>query len=232
MLDVTSYSDKLPSGLNTLLKSFTGGDCVMVRKIKDKDKQDIKGKSGNCHINVKMFIEKHGGKSVSGWLLNRVPKLMEKGMYVWSFHSVWQKPDDKLLDVTDDKYYVGRDKSIFVADSTRVPDLEQGISYNNFLVFTETAFAQHYGKSIGKEIRTNTAYWCDNTMLRLLNIEEHSGMYRLLSKEYPDNQKRMCEEYELDIIDGKPIPRPGSKYEKLGLIPTIMMFDYSLSSRG
>lgn len=232
MLDVTSYADKLPASLNTLLKSFAGGECLMVRKIKDKDKQNIKGKAGNCHINVKMFVEKHGGKSVSGWLLNRVPNLMERGTYVWSFHSVWQKPDNKLLDVTDDKHYVGRDKSIFVPDSTRVPDLEQGISYNNFLVFTEHAFAQHYGKSIGKEIHSNTAYWCDSTMLRLLAIDEHSGLYRLLSKEYPDNLKRMCDEYEIDIVGGKPVPRTGSKYEKIGAVPTKMMFDYSVSSRG
>jgi hypothetical protein len=232
MLDVTSYTDKLPASLNTLLQSFAGGECVMVRKIKDKDKQYIKSTAGNCHINVKNFIEKYGGKSVSGWLLNRNPNLTDRGVYVWSFHSVWQKPDDKLLDVTDDKNYIGRDKSIFVPDSARVPDLEQGISYNNFLVFTEHALAQHYGKSIGKEIRINTAYWCDSTMLRLLEINEHSGMYRLVTKEYPDNLKRMCDEYEIDIVDGRQVPRLGSKYEKSGAVPVQMIFDYGVNSRG
>jgi len=232
MLDVTSYADKLPPSLNTLLNDFSGGECVMVRKIKDKDKQNIKGRAGNCHINVKMFIEKHGGESVSGWILNRVPKLLDRGMYVWSFHSVWQKPDGKLLDVTEDKYYIGRDKSIFLPDSKRKPDLVEGISYNNFLVLTDHAFAKHYGESIGKQILSNVVYWCDNTMLRLMSLEEHSGEYRLLSDEYPDNVKRMCDEYELDMVGGQPVPKPGSRYEKLGGVPTQMMFDYSISSRG
>ena len=57
MLDTTSYTDKLTTGLNEMLKSFTGSECIMVRKIKEKD--SLKGKSGNCHINVKKYIDKN-----------------------------------------------------------------------------------------------------------------------------------------------------------------------------
>lgn len=228
MLDTTSYADKLTPSLNTLLTSFAGSECLMVRKIKDKD--SIKGKAGNCHINVKQYVDKHGGSSVSGWLLNRIPRLIERGMYVWSFHSVWLKPDGKLVDVTDDKHYVGRDKTIFIPDTVRVPDLVEGLSYNNFLVFTERAFAEHYGNSIGKQVITNTIYWCDSVMTRLIGLDEHSGVYRLLSSEYPNNEKRMCDEYELDIVDGRPVPRPGSKFQHA--VPTNMIFDYSISTRG
>ena len=226
MLDTTPYADKLTPALNSLLKSFAGGECIMVRKIKSKD--TIKGKAGNCHINVKQYVDKDGGSSISGWLLGRIPHLIEKGMYVWNFHSVWLKPDNKLIDVTDDQHYLGRDKTIFVPDSTRVPDLTEGTSFNSFLVFTERAFAEHYGKSIGKEIRVNTPYWCDNTMTRLIDIDKHSGVYRLLSTEYKHNYQRMCDEYELDIVNGKPVPKVGSKYEFA--VPVEMMFDYSVSS--
>lgn len=230
MLDTTSYTDKLSASLNSVLLTFAGTECVMVRKAKDKDK--IKGKAGNCHMNVKLYIDKHGGTAVSGWLLNRISKLLDKGMYVWSFHSVWQKPDGKWLDVTDDKYYVGRDKSIFLHDSKRVPDLAEGISYNNFLVFTESAFAKHYGNSVGIEIKANTPYWCDSVMLRLLGVDEHSGAYRLLSADYPDNKKRLSEEYGVDFVGGQPVPKPGSKYENTQGFPIKMVFDYSISTTG
>lgn len=232
MLDTTSYADKLPPSLNVLLNTFAGNGCLMVRKLKEKDKLNIKGEAGNCHMNVKKYIDKHGGSAVSGWLLNRVPRLMDNGMYVWSFHSVWQKPDGKLLDVTDDKFYVGRDKSIFTPDSTRVADLQQGISYNNFLVFTETAFAKHYGNSISKEVNTNTLYWCDSAMIRLLDEGEHSGAYRLLGIDYPDNEKRLSDEYEIDFVNGRPVPKPGSKYENGSGLPIQVIFDYSISTAG
>ena len=228
MLDTTSYADKLTPQLNELLKSFTGSECIMVRKIKEKD--SIKGKHGNCHLNVKSYIDKSGGTSISGWLLNRLPNLMDKGMYVWSFHSVWHKPDGKLLDVTEDKHYIGRDKSIFIPDTERTPDLLEGTSYNNFLVFTERAFAEHYGRSIGKEINTHTLYWCDTVMTRLIGIDEHSGVYRYLNKEYPNNIQKMCDEYELEIVNGRPVPRPNSKYQHG--VPANMIFDYSISTRG
>jgi hypothetical protein len=227
MLDVTSYADKLPPSLNAVLKSFTGGECVMVRKAKEKEK--LTGKAGHCHHNVKTVVNKFGGTSVSGWLLNRLPQMMERGMYIWSFHSVWMKPDGKLLDVTEDKHYVGRDKSIFVPDTSRAPDLVEGISYNNFVVFTEPAFAQHYANSIGVEIRTNTPYWSDNTILRLLGTDEHSGAYRLVLSNDSPNFKRMCDEYEIDFVDGRPVPRPGSKYENAPM-PIRLLFDYSVSA--
>ena len=176
MLDTTSYTDKLTPQLNDLLKSFTGNECIMVRKIKDKD--SLKGKAGNCHINVRNYIDKFGGSSVSGWLLNRIPNLIDRGMYVWSFHSVWLKPDGKLCDVTEDRHYIGRDKSIFIPDNKRIPDLIEGTSYNNFLVFTDNPFAEHYGRSIGTELSSYNLYWCDTVMTRLIDIDSHSGVYR------------------------------------------------------
>lgn len=230
--DTTTYADKLPISTNNALKSFTGAECLMVRKIKDKDKNKIKNKAGNCHINVQFYVEKFGGKSVSGWILNRNSLYLDRDMYVWSFHSVWEKPDGKWVDVTDDKHYMGRDKSIFIADSKRVPDLVEGRAYNNFAIFNEPKYAAHFGASIGVELITNRIYWTDTSMMRMLDSEHHDGVYRWLNAEYPRNIEMMCEEYELEIVDGKPKPKPGSKYENMPGFPTKMLFDYSLSTRG
>lgn len=228
MLDTTSYSDKLPESLNQVLKSFTGCECIMVRKIKDKGM--IKGKAGNCHLNVQALIDKEGGTSVSGWLLTRVPQLIEKGLYIFAFHSVWQKPDGKLVDVTEDKNYVGRDKSIFVPDASRVPDLIEGTSYNNFAVFTNPAIANYFGKFVNKNIIANKLYWCDAGATRLLDIDEHSGVYRLVTANYTENYKKLCDEYEIDFVNRRPVFRPDSKYAAVENLPVRMFFDYGLSS--
>ena len=36
----------------------------------------------------------------------------------------------------------------------------------------------------------------------------------------------------LAIVNGKPVPKPNSKYEERGAFPMKMLFDYSISSRG
>jgi len=230
MQDTTSYAEKLPSSLNEILKKFTGNECVMVRKVKAKD--SIYGKVRNCHLNVKSYVDKFGGSSVTGWLLFRNIAHSDRGMYVWSFHSVWQKPDGKWLDVTEDKNYIGRDKSIFVSDSERLPDLVEGLSYNNFMVFTEPRFAVHYGKSIGFTLMINKVYWTDTVMLRTMDTEQHNGVYRLLSSDYPKNIKMLCDEYELEIVNGKPKPKSGSMLDGVSGLPLKMIFDYSISTRG
>jgi hypothetical protein len=66
-------------------------------------------------------------------------------------------------------------------------------------------------------------------MTRLIDLNEHSGVYRLLG-EYPKNQERLCEEYEVEFINGNPVPKPGSKYTTG--FPINMIFDYSISTRG
>jgi hypothetical protein len=225
MLDVTPYKDKLPQSLNLALREFTGGECVLVRKSKNKDV--LTGSSGNCHQNVKILVENHGGSSISGWLLTRVSSLLQKGMYVWSFHSVWMQPDGKLLDVTDDVNYAGKDKSTFLPDSSRVPDLVEEISYNNFVVFVDQSYLNQHSSHIGKKLSLNTPYWSDDTLLRILDISEHPGTYRLITSNSSKNFRLMCEEYEMDIVNGKLTPRLGSKYSH-GLVPARIFFDYSL----
>ena len=199
----------------------------MVRLAAPKDR--VVTREHDCHENVRLAIGNFGGCFVSGWLLARLPKEIEKGLYIWSFHSVWRKPDGKLLDVTKDRNYRGRDKTIFVPDSYRIPDMIENISYNNFVVFTHGRYAELYSKILNFKIHTNTPYWADDQITRLLKIQEHSGKYRqILSNDCP-NFRRMCDEYEVDVIMGKLVPRPGSKYSH-GNIPSSIFFDYNLGS--
>jgi hypothetical protein len=223
MFDTTSYSDKLPNSLNEVLKSFTGNECVMVRYLKPRD--GIKGKEGRCHFNVRDFVQKHGGSSVSGWILHRNTKFNENGFYGWSFHSVWLTTENKLVDVTEDNNYLNRDKSIFVPDSIRKPNLEEGLLYNNFLVITDVRFAKHYGESIGREVLADTPYWCDKTTTKIMNIDEHSGMYRLIHPEYKKNIERLCEETDCDFIERRLVPRNENK--EFG--STNLIFDYNIN---
>jgi hypothetical protein len=67
-------------------------------------------------------------------------------------------------------------------------------------------------------------------MTRLIGIDEHGGVYRYLNKEYPNNIQKMCDEYELEIVNGRPVPRANSKYQHG--VPANMIFDYSISTRG
>ena len=223
MFDTTSYSDKLPPSLNEVLKSFTGNECIMVRYLKPKD--GIKGKSNRCHFNVLDFVKKHGGSAFSGWILNRYPEVNQKGLYAWSFHSVWLTPENTLVDVTEDTNYSGRDKSIFVPDSNRKPNLDEGLLYNNFLVITDFKFAEHYGQSIGKNISLNTIYWCDKTVTKLLRVDEHSGIYRLIHPEYKKNIEKMCEDSDCDFIERKLVPRNNNDAS----MPITFIFDYNIS---
>jgi hypothetical protein len=119
-----------------------------------------------------------------------------------------------------------------VPDAKRLPNFVEGFSYNNFVFFDEPKFAAHYGSSIGMSLLTNKIYWTDTVMLRMLDAENHDGVYRWLNAEYPRNIQKMCDEYEMEIINGKPKPKAGSKYENSQGFPAKLLFEYSLNSRG
>ena len=69
----------------------------------------------------------------------------------------------------------------------------------------------------------------DNFFRRLIEINEHSGVYKLLSKDYPNNLQRMCDEYDLEIVNGKPVPKAASKYEGIGALQPTLVFDYHIN---
>ena len=228
--DTTSYKHHFSDELNNVLFNFTGGECVMVRKIKDKDHRKITKTAGYCHVNVAKCIEAYGGNSVSGWLLNYNINNINRKIYIWCFHSVWQQLDGKLLDVTTNKAYVGRDKSIFIPDTQRVPDLQKGTSYNNFIVIDDSFFAFNYSKDIkdGTEFSQNKMYWCDHSAKIVMPIQDHCGVYKLVNPEYPENIQSLCDEYRVEIIDNKLHPREDCLYTHT---TKKIFFDYSLGSK-
>lgn len=106
--------------------------------------------------------------------------------------------------------------------------MENGLSYNNIVIFTDSALAQYFGQSIGKHVASNTTYWCDSSLRQLLDINEHSGIYRLVTSAYPDNIKMMCDEIECDLVDRRLVPREGSKRTLDDPPLKNFIFDYSM----
>ena len=224
MLDTTITFDDLPKSINSTLMSFIGNEYVEVKKFEEKEK--LLNKIGNCHLNVQAYVDKFGGSSVSGWLLNNKQTYIQRQMFIFSFHSVWQKPDGSWLDVTEDKDYITNENTIFVHDVQRLPDLLEGISFNNFVIITEPNFAEYYGGALSKKIHINNAYWIDISLKHLLNIDEHDGTYRLIGPNYPKNIEMMCKKYNLEMIDGK-----AQAKLKSGKLPVKFLFDFSVSVR-
>jgi hypothetical protein len=224
MLDTTTSFMDLPKSLNTTLKSFIGNQYVEVKKFEENEK--LLNKIGNCHLNVQAYIDRFRGSSVSGWLLNNNQTYIQRQMFIFSFHSVWQKPDGSWLDVTEDKDYITNENTIFVNDVQRLPDLVEGVSYNNFVIITEPKFAEYYGGALSKKIHTNKPYWIDISLKHLMNIDEHDGSYRLIGPNYPNNIEMMCKKYNLEMIDGK-----AQAKLKSGKLPVKFLFDFSVSMR-
>jgi hypothetical protein len=229
MLDTTLYTDKLPPSLNKTLKSFTGSECVLVNKIKNFDKPLLDAKAGNCHLNVRNYIDAYGGSSVSGWILNRTQHLLLGGMYVWTFHSVWIKPDNKVVDVTDDLNYKGKDKITFIPDSARVADLTEGLFYNNVIILDGLNNATLHKLLLNEDLKINTPYWCNTSMNQFFSLDEHSGIYRSISARYPNNEKVLADEYGVDIVNRKLVARLESNNSNMDFIKKLV-FDFSLSN--
>lgn len=227
MLDAKLYTNKLPAAIRQPLANFSGSDCYLVHKAKGD--LGLEQKSGNCHINVQQYVEKFGGEMLNGWLLYRSKSLVSNGMWVWSFHSVWKTEDGKLVDVTKDKMYEGSDYTTFLPDATRRFDGVEGIGYNNILVLDSKSFAEKYGTSIGRQIEVGKVYWTAMNLKAVKSIEEHSGQYRYIRPEYPNNLKLMEAKYNV-VPDGNKLkPKDGTNADPRG-VTIDLVFDFSVGS--
>ena len=67
-----------------------------------------------CYENVRMHVEKNGGRIQHGWQIWEIPGIFIEG----EFHAVWMNPDGKMIDITpkDD----GEQQIVFLPDSKRV----------------------------------------------------------------------------------------------------------------
>lgn len=78
-----------------------------------------------CHVSAKHAAAKHGGRRIHGWALWQFGE-GSSTMIVADFHSVWEKPDGTMVDVTPPKFGT---KVLFVPDSslaiTRIGSVQQ-----------------------------------------------------------------------------------------------------------
>jgi hypothetical protein len=224
MYNAKNYTEKLPKSIRKPLTAFTQNDCLLVTKLNDDF--GLERRALNCHVNVSGYVEKFGGEMVNGWLLYRNKRLLNVGMWVWSFHSVWLTEDKKLFDVTDDSQYATNSFTTFIPDANRKVDFENGINYNNIVIFENEAFAKHWGKSTQTEVEANTLYWVTDDMMRIKKITEHSGMYRWLTDSYPNNIQLLKEKYGVVINNNKLMVTEAANDADI----ENAMFDFSLSA--
>jgi hypothetical protein len=64
-----------------------------------------------CHVSAKHHALRHSGQRVHGWSLVYMPQGL-----MGEFHSIWEKPDKTLVDVTPPR--TGAGHVLFVADPT------------------------------------------------------------------------------------------------------------------
>jgi hypothetical protein len=225
MYNARLFTDKLPDKVIEPLKKFSGNDCYLVKR--DVDRKSMLSKQNNCHINVKKYIDKFGGEMLNGWLLCRKEDWYDKmGLWVWHYHSVWIKPDGKLVDVTDNRNYKNLPLSTFIPDTIHKVDLENGIAYNTIVVFESQKIASLLQESSGesRQLLPGTVYWTTNQVKHFRGLDEHSGQYRHLNKEYPANLKLLEEMYGFTDKNGKLAPlNPDAT-----LIPIDVFFDFSM----
>ena len=220
MLNIIKY-DKLPITVLSAMKDLSSDDCALVVKKLDT----ANNKALNCHYNVDAQVKEFGGKAVNGWLLSRTPTLINNNLYYWTFHSLWQKNDDEIYDITIDKHNA-RDFSTFWFDNDRRINLTDGVSYNDIVIFENKSIISRYSGICEDVISAGKVFWTLTTMDRIRSTDSYNGEYRFIRSEFPNNSKLLLEKYNLAIVDGRLKRMDGSD----GVHPNCL-FEFSLNAR-
>ncbi len=213
--------DKLPALVNNGIKSLTGNNPLLVKQKLDTPNN----KPLNCHYNVANQIESFGGSLLNGWLLTKKSSLVNRGIWRWTYHSVWLKTHEECYDITKDKEN-SRDYSTFVPDNNRKINLKVGITYNDILIIENQEFADAYNQTgiYDFEVKVGVAYWVLPDISRIRETKSFDGKYRLIRPEFPINSKMLEEQYDLKIINGKLVSNTGTQE-----VNSNMLFEFSLS---
>ena len=222
MYDAKIYNDKIPSFVLAPMLAFTGSDCLLVKRRKTGATGN--GQRANCHVNVQNWVDKKGGECVSGWLLQRHSPLINRGIWVWIFHSVWVTPEQKIVDVTLDPMYKDNDYITFWADKTRKADWKNGFSYNNIVIYQEGLKAKSILKEDIVDPQSGVIYWNTPDLQFIRRLDQHSGIYRHIKDEFPDNLKFLEEKYNAVRKDGELVAISGSLQ-----LDSEILFDTSIS---
>ena len=221
MYDSQVYNDNIPSFVLSPMLEFTQSDCLLVKK--RRRGATSKGKTLNCHGNVQSWVDKIGGECVSGWLLNRENRFIKKGTWIWSFHSAWLTPEQKLVDVTIDPIYQNNEFITFWPDKERKAEWKIGKNYNNIVIFQNAETTKRNLSESVVNPNSGVVYWTTPNLQNLRTIEQHDGIYRHIKREFPDNIKFMEEKYGLTFSDGKIIP-----LHRKGTYSSELLFDTNL----
>jgi hypothetical protein len=190
-MKVNRYIGSIPSCVTKAMGQFAGGVLASVERLPSRDALP----HGRCHLNVQEWINEYGGRIQSGWMLCKSQGLRQAGVWAWAFHSVWVDKKGKLFDITDSGISHDDEKTVFQIDLFRNADLNEGLSYNTLLIVDNSAFAQHYGSSLGISVKAGELYWATPDLEFLVPLREHSGKYRLLGERYRQNEALLEQMY-------------------------------------
>jgi hypothetical protein len=216
------YTTKIKQPIQQAMMEFTDGECYLVKR--RKKGKTSEGQRGQCHMNVDGWVQRIGGKRIAGWLLERSNALMVKGIWIWSFHSVWKTPEGEIVDVTRDPTYEGKDFTTVWFDARRDVDFKKGTSFNNIVIFENKTAAAPFGHHFRRQIEHGVPYWVTPSFDVIAEISEHSGIYRWINSSYPKNRERFTKEYDCKIVNGRIVPNgdPNRKVE------SKMLLDYAV----
>ena len=78
-LGLTLYTDKIPSAVAQAMHAHAQSNVVLVPL--HKEAIIGAGRRTDSHLNVKQRVEKHDGRFVSGWSLDRNKKQINDGIF-------------------------------------------------------------------------------------------------------------------------------------------------------
>lgn len=193
------YNDKIPATVRAAMRAFTQQDCYLVRR--RKRGATSKGAQGNCHANVQAWVDKKGGTRIPCWMLYRSRKLESSGLWIWIFHSLWRSPENEISDVTQHEAYADADYTTVWLDAKRDADLKEGISFNNVLCLATQQAADSLSNKIGYQIEVGKCYWATSSLSVVVPLEGHSGQYRWVTRDFPNNIRKLEEEYDCLVTE-------------------------------
>ncbi|MEI7532561.1 MAG: hypothetical protein WCK52_11595 [Betaproteobacteria bacterium] len=193
------YNSKLPPKiLQPLLEFSQSNECFLIPRNLDRS---VFNTEFECHGNVSAQVKTESGKQIFGWALVRNKKLFRKGIWVFSFHSVWLCPEGHLIDITIDMENP-EDFTVFIPDSTRSVDLVKGITYHDLFITEE--FAPVAPKLVAKyNLRPHKLYWSLNNLTGFQSLESSNGQAYLLNGLYLENEEKLFQEYSVKVVNGE-----------------------------
>jgi hypothetical protein len=205
------------------LKELTDGEIYWVqRRLNGKTGE---GQNGMCHLNVAYWVNKIGGRRVDGWAYNERKMAVRNGIHLWFWHSVWETPEGKLVDVTMNDELEGRNKLTFIIDKERETDIEKGIGYNNVIIVENELIANKISSKSNFKVEKWVAYWTDESVENIEELNKMDGKYRWLDG-YENNVELLKQEYGIEFTDDGKISGNNSYMHKDKM--KKMMLSYNL----